>query len=79
MVGPHNFMVHISSPIVADIIAAENTLNPGLIYDIEGNFILVAGNLCLKEIKKKMVGPKPYIYLNLFNRLLFSNISLISK
>lgn len=40
---------------MADIVAAENSTSPGVIYDIEGNFILVSINLCLKEIRKKMV------------------------
>ena len=50
-----NYIVHISSPLVSELILAENTANPALIYDIEGNFVLASISLCLKEIRKKMV------------------------
>lgn len=54
--GLHNYVVHISSPIVPEILSAENSSSPASMIDIEGNFMLTSTQLCLKEIRKMIVG-----------------------
>jgi len=54
----HNFIVHISSPIVGEL--ASNATNTVLTYDIEANFLLAPIGGCLAEIKKKMVNKEHY-------------------
>jgi len=54
-IGLHNYLAHISSPLMSEVIPADHSATPGLLYDIEGNFVLVSTSVCLKSIRKRIV------------------------
>ena len=54
-IGLHNYLAHISSPIMSDIIVSDGSQTGGLLYDIEANFVLVPTDLCLKGIRRRIV------------------------
>ena len=60
-IGLHNYLAHISSPLMSEVIPADHSATPGLLYDIEGNFVFVSTSVCLKSIRKSIV---PRIFFN---------------
>jgi len=54
-IGLHNFLIHISSPVIPDLISNERSAEAPLIYDIEGNFVLSKTSICTQVIRSKIV------------------------